>query len=143
MQNFACHFKHYNLWSKLNTSITICSGCTTVIHKQYYHMTSIGTHILAKTCLPEALMKTWGMFLSQLIKDDTLREKHLKNINLFWWNFSSNLKGKQVLPRFELGSQDSESWVLTITPQNHEKSFFCVYFDGVIIAYHTCIIWFS
>ena len=25
---------------------------------------------------------------------------------------------KKVLPRFELGSQDSESWVLTVTPQN-------------------------
>ena len=28
-------------------------------------------------------------------------------------------KKKQVLPRFELGSWDSESQVLTVTPQNH------------------------
>ncbi len=28
-------------------------------------------------------------------------------------------KKKKVLPRFELGSWDSESQVLTVTPQNH------------------------
>ncbi|RUP43307.1 hypothetical protein BC936DRAFT_137354 [Jimgerdemannia flammicorona] len=36
--------------------------------------------------------------------------------------YRTNAKKPKVSPRIELGLQDSESWVLTITPRNHRYS---------------------
>ena len=52
--------------------------------------------------------------LSRLVILISISNRKLKSSWKFWdWK-----KFYQVPPRFELGSQDSESWVLTITPWN-------------------------